>query len=169
MTRNRSVPPIPQSAEEDVRWPLRTMERDCRCGVPPCLVQRNFELQKVALGTCGRDFGTHVRTKFLCQMPAPRVDPAQIPRLEDIHANLGDRLQEAENKTGSARSPRSRPPWPPPLRSWRPCVASPDAPAFISACLTSVRRRTTQSRLVTFPSPARRQENRLSALNRRCE
>jgi hypothetical protein len=39
-----------------------------------------------------------VRTKFLCQMPAPRVDPAQIPRLEEIHANLGDRLHEAKEQ-----------------------------------------------------------------------
>ncbi len=31
-------------------------------------------------------------------MPVLRVDPAQMPRLEEIHANLGDRLQEAREQ-----------------------------------------------------------------------
>jgi hypothetical protein len=31
-------------------------------------------------------------------MPPLRVDPAQKPRLEEIHANLGDRLQEAKEQ-----------------------------------------------------------------------
>jgi hypothetical protein len=30
--------------------------------------------------------------------PLLRVDPAQMPRLEEIHANLGDRLQEAREQ-----------------------------------------------------------------------
>jgi hypothetical protein len=30
--------------------------------------------------------------------PLLRVDPAQIPRLEEIHTNLGDRLQEAKEQ-----------------------------------------------------------------------
>jgi hypothetical protein len=31
-------------------------------------------------------------------MPLLRVDPAQIPRLEEIHNNLLDRLQEAKDQ-----------------------------------------------------------------------
>ena len=31
-------------------------------------------------------------------MPLLRVDPAQIPRLEEIYANLGGRLQEARDQ-----------------------------------------------------------------------
>jgi len=30
-------------------------------------------------------------------------------------------------RAGSARSPRSRPPWPPPRRNWKPCASSPPA------------------------------------------
>jgi hypothetical protein len=62
-------------------------------------VQRNFELRKVALGTCGRDFGTPRAHENACvRCPLLRVDPAQMPRLEEIHANLGDRLQEAKEQ-----------------------------------------------------------------------
>jgi hypothetical protein len=68
-------------------------------GVPPCLVQRNFELRKVALGTCGRDYGTPCAHENACvRCPLLRVDPAQLPRLETIHANLLDRLQEAKQQ-----------------------------------------------------------------------
>ena len=62
-------------------------------------VQRNFELRKVALGACGRDYGTPCAHENACvRCPLLRVDPAQIPRLEEIHANLGDRLQEAREQ-----------------------------------------------------------------------
>ena len=45
------------------------------------------------------------------------------------------------NRAGSARSPRSRPPWPPPRRNWRPCAASPPAtPPFTLGYLTSAAR-----------------------------
>lgn len=36
--------------------------------------------------------------KACVRCPLLRVDPAQMPRLEEIHANLGDRLQEAKNQ-----------------------------------------------------------------------
>lgn len=36
--------------------------------------------------------------KRLLRCPLLRVDPAQTPRLEEIHANLGDRLQEAKEQ-----------------------------------------------------------------------
>jgi hypothetical protein len=58
----------------------------------------HFELRKVALGTCGRDFGTPCAHETCVRCPLLRVDPAQMPRLEEIHANLGDRLQEAKEQ-----------------------------------------------------------------------
>ena len=59
----------------------------------------HFELRKVALGVCGRDYGTPCAHENACvRCPLLRVDPAQIPRLEEIHANLGDRLQEARDQ-----------------------------------------------------------------------
>lgn len=59
----------------------------------------HFELRKVALGVCGRDYGTPCAHENACvRCPLLRVDPAQIPRLEEIHANLGDRLQEAREQ-----------------------------------------------------------------------
>jgi len=59
----------------------------------------HFELRKVALGVCGRDYGTPCAHENACvRCPLLRVDPAQIPRLEEIHANLGDRLQEAKDQ-----------------------------------------------------------------------
>lgn len=59
----------------------------------------HFELRKVALGTCGRDFGTPCAHENACvRCPLLRVDPAQMPRLEEIYANLGGRLQEARDQ-----------------------------------------------------------------------
>ncbi|GAB3147344.1 site-specific integrase [Micromonospora sonneratiae] len=59
----------------------------------------HFELRKVALGTCGRDHGTPCQHENACvRCPLLRVDPAQRPRLEEIHANLADRLQEAKDQ-----------------------------------------------------------------------
>src|SRR6266536_3566721 len=44
------------------------------------------------------------------------------------------------NRAGSVKSPRSRPPWPPPDKSSRPCVRPPPAATpSASACPTSVR------------------------------
>jgi Phage integrase family len=59
----------------------------------------HFELRKVALGTCGRDHGTPCAHENACvRCPLLQVDPAQTPRLEGIHANLVDRLQEAKEQ-----------------------------------------------------------------------
>jgi integrase len=59
----------------------------------------HFELRKVALGTCGRDFGTPCAHENACvRCPLLRVDPAQMPRLEEIRANLADRLREAREQ-----------------------------------------------------------------------
>jgi hypothetical protein len=59
----------------------------------------HFELRKVALGICGRDYGTPCAHENACvRCPLLRVDPAQMPRLEEIHANLLDRLEEARDQ-----------------------------------------------------------------------
>jgi len=59
----------------------------------------HFELRKVALGICGRDYGTPCAHENACvRCPLLRVDPAQMPRLEQIHASLGDRLTEAREQ-----------------------------------------------------------------------
>ena len=59
----------------------------------------HFELRKVALGVCGRDYGTPCAHENACvRCPLLRIDPAQRPRLEEIHANLLDRLQEAREQ-----------------------------------------------------------------------
>jgi hypothetical protein len=59
----------------------------------------HFQLRKVALGTCGRDHGTPCAHENACvRCPLLRVDPAQMPRLEEIHANLVDRLAEAKEQ-----------------------------------------------------------------------
>jgi Phage integrase family len=59
----------------------------------------HFELRKVALGTCGRDHGTPCAHENACvRCPLLRVDPAQMSRLEEIHANLTDRLEEAKQQ-----------------------------------------------------------------------
>ncbi len=64
----------------------------------------HFELRKVALGapgcgTCGRDYTTPCQHENACvRCPLLRVDPAQMPRLQEIHANLVDRLQEAKDQ-----------------------------------------------------------------------
>jgi integrase-like protein len=59
----------------------------------------HFELRKVALGVCGRDYGTPCAHENACvRCPLLRVDPAQMPRLEEIRANLADRLQEARDQ-----------------------------------------------------------------------
>ena len=47
----------------------------------------HFELRKVALGICGRDYGTPCAHENACvRCPLLRVDPAQMPRLEEIRA-----------------------------------------------------------------------------------
>jgi hypothetical protein len=48
---------------------------------------------------CGRDYGTPCAHENACvRCPLLRVDPAQMPRLEEIRANLSDRLQEAKDQ-----------------------------------------------------------------------
>ena len=58
----------------------------------------HFQHRKVALGDCGRSYGTPCIHEHSCiRCPLLRPDPAQRPRLEDICANLAVRITEAED------------------------------------------------------------------------
>ena len=59
----------------------------------------HFEKRKVSVGTCGRAFATpciHEHACVRCSLLRP--DPAQRGRLEEIRANLHDRIAEAERE-----------------------------------------------------------------------
>ncbi|MFF0867691.1 tyrosine-type recombinase/integrase [Nonomuraea sp. NPDC003560] len=59
----------------------------------------HFERRKVALGDCGRAYGTSCQHEHSCiRCPLLRVDPAQRPRLEEIRSNLLARITEAERE-----------------------------------------------------------------------
>ena len=67
-------------------------------GVSACLVQRNFETRKLALGECGRPYGTDCKHEHACiRCPSLRVDPRERPRLVAIIENLKERIREAES------------------------------------------------------------------------
>jgi hypothetical protein len=56
----------------------------------------HFERRKVALGDCGRAYGTSCIHEHSCvRCPLLRVDPAQRPRLAGIRDNLTTRIEEA--------------------------------------------------------------------------
>jgi integrase len=59
----------------------------------------HFQRRRVALGDCGRAYGTtciHEHSCIRCSLL--RHDPAQRPRLEEIRANLHARIAEAERE-----------------------------------------------------------------------
>lgn len=59
----------------------------------------HFAKRKVELGTCGRAYGTSCQHEHACvRCPMLRPDPAQQERLEEIIANLGDRIAEANER-----------------------------------------------------------------------
>ncbi len=59
----------------------------------------HFELRKVALGVCTRDFGTPCVHEHSCvRCPQLRPDPAQEPRLLEIRDNLQARISEARRE-----------------------------------------------------------------------
>jgi integrase len=65
----------------------------------------HFERRRLALGDCGRAYGTSCIFEHSCiRCPLLRVDPAQRPRLEEIRDNLIARISEArrEGWTGEA-------------------------------------------------------------------
>lgn len=59
----------------------------------------HFERRKVALGDCGRAYGTGCIHEHSCvRCPLLRVDPAQRPRLVGIRDNLIARIEEAQRE-----------------------------------------------------------------------
>jgi hypothetical protein len=58
-------------------------------------VQRNPELRKLELGTCGRPYGTPCKHEHDIRCPSLRLDLSARPRLVEIIANLRDRINEA--------------------------------------------------------------------------
>jgi len=59
----------------------------------------HFERRKVALGTCGRSYATPCVHEHSClRCPLLRPDPAQRPRLVEIHDNLVARIGEARRE-----------------------------------------------------------------------
>ena len=65
----------------------------------------HFERRKLALGDCGRAYGTSCIHEHSCiRCPMLRVDPAQRHRLKEIRASLTARIAEAEREgwTGEA-------------------------------------------------------------------
>lgn len=57
----------------------------------------HFERRKLALGDCGRAYGTDCQHEHSCiRCPVLRVDPEQRARLETIRDNLTTRIAEAE-------------------------------------------------------------------------
>jgi hypothetical protein len=59
----------------------------------------HFERRKLALGDCGRAYGTSCIHEHSCiRCPLLRVDPAQRPRLEVIRGNLTARVSEARRE-----------------------------------------------------------------------
>jgi hypothetical protein len=59
----------------------------------------HFERRKVELGLCGRAYGTSCEHEHACiRCPMLRSDPAQLPRLLEIIANLRSRLDEAHER-----------------------------------------------------------------------
>ncbi|MGI8305874.1 tyrosine-type recombinase/integrase [Saccharopolyspora hattusasensis] len=59
--------------------------------------QQHFQLRKVALGDCGRPYGTPCQHEHACLRCAMlRISPKERPRLVEIIGNLKDRIQEAK-------------------------------------------------------------------------
>ena len=112
----------------------------------------HFERRKLALGDCGRAYGTSCIHEHSCiRCPLLRPDPAQRPRLADIRDNLIARITEAERKAGPAKPKDSKSASPPPPPSSPRWTNSPPArpPPWTWACRHSLR-------LLAGPSPPRR-------------
>lgn len=59
--------------------------------------QQHFQLRKVALGDCGRPYGSNCQHEHAClRCSMLRVSPEQRPRLVEIIRNLDDRITEAK-------------------------------------------------------------------------
>lgn len=61
--------------------------------------EEHFLLRKVALGDCGRPYGTPCIHEHACvRCPFLRVDPSQLHRLVELEDNTSNRLREAEER-----------------------------------------------------------------------
>ncbi|MBF6149566.1 tyrosine-type recombinase/integrase [Nocardia nova] len=61
--------------------------------------EQHFLLRRVELGDCFRPYGTPCIHEHACvRCPFLRLDPAQVPRLDDIAANARDRLDHTRDK-----------------------------------------------------------------------
>jgi hypothetical protein len=59
----------------------------------------HFLLRKVALGDCHRPYGTRCVHEHACiKCRFLRVDPSQLPRIEEMTRNAEDRLSEARER-----------------------------------------------------------------------
>ncbi|GGW45354.1 site-specific integrase [Streptomyces galilaeus] len=59
----------------------------------------HFERRKLALGTCGRAYGTDCAHEHACiRCPVLITDITDRPRMVEIHDNLADRIEEAERE-----------------------------------------------------------------------
>lgn len=59
----------------------------------------HFERRKLALGECGRAYGTDCSHEHACvRCPVLILNPIDRPRLEEIRYNLHDRIAEAERE-----------------------------------------------------------------------
>lgn len=62
--------------------------------------ENHFTLRSVALGDCFRPYGTPCVHEHACiRCPFLRLDPEQLPRLDQIEANTQERLTEARQQT----------------------------------------------------------------------
>ena len=115
----------------------------------------HFELRKVALGMCGRDHGTPCAHENACvRCPLLRVDPAQCLgwRRSTPISSIG--WPRPRSRAGSARSPRSKPHWPPPSRNLSPCDRrQPSTPPLPWGC--PVAGRPSEGRVPTADSQSR--------------
>jgi hypothetical protein len=65
----------------------------------------HFERRRVALGDCGRAYGTSCIPEHSCiRCSLLRPDPAQRPRLAGIRDNLRDRITEARQHAGTGHA-----------------------------------------------------------------
>jgi hypothetical protein len=65
----------------------------------------HFERRKLALGDCGRAYGTSCIHEHSCiRCPLLRIDPGQRPRLISIRDSLTARIAEAERESWSGEA-----------------------------------------------------------------
>ncbi len=98
----------------------------------------HFERRKLALGECGRAYGTSCQHEHSCIRcpPVLRVDPAQRFRLVEIRDNLTARITEADSEgwIGEAEGLRVSS-WQP-RKNWTTSIGGPVVP-FNSTCPAS--------------------------------